>query len=70
MHQYEIRIMHDDGRTAIVLAGMQLNDNAAIRYAKKAAGARTFEVWRDMDCVYGTGLAPIPQTQSPNYPTA
>lgn len=70
MHQYEIRILHDDGRTAIVLAGMQLNDNAAIRYAEKAAGARKFEVWCGLDCVYGTGLAPIPQTPSPNYPTA
>ncbi|HEY2007645.1 MAG TPA: hypothetical protein VGH23_01555 [Rhizomicrobium sp.] len=70
MHEYEIRIFHDDGRTAIVLAGTQLNDNAAVRYAKKAAGARKFEVWRGLDCVYGTGLAPIRQTHSPNYPAA
>jgi hypothetical protein len=37
---------------------MHLNDHAAVRAAKKFAGDRSFEVWRGLDCIYGTPKAP------------
>ena len=51
MHQYEIRILRDDGSTAIIAADLQLDDDAASRSALRIARGRRFEVWRGMDCI-------------------
>ena len=56
MQQYEIRILRADRTTDTVIEVMHLNNNAAIRQAKKIAEARPFEVWRDLDCIYGGHL--------------
>lgn len=53
MHEYEIRILRADHSTATIIEVVHLNDNAAIRAAKKIADGNDFEVWRDLDCVYG-----------------
>jgi hypothetical protein len=55
MQEYEIRILHADRTTDAVLEVRHLNDNAAIRSARKIAEARPFEVWRGLDCIYGAG---------------
>ncbi|HEX2761324.1 MAG TPA: hypothetical protein VHM27_12455 [Rhizomicrobium sp.] len=52
MHTYEIRVL-DNGRTRAVLEAMHLNDNAAVRAGKKLADGKPFEVWRELDCIYG-----------------
>jgi hypothetical protein len=57
MQVYEIRILHADRSTAIVIEMMHLSDNAAVRAGKKIAEARPFEVWRDLECIYGMSLA-------------
>ena len=62
MQQYEIRILKADGSTATILAAVQLNDNAAIRSAKKIADGRLFEVWRGMNCLYGCSYASVSLT--------
>lgn len=51
MHQYEIRILRDDGSTAVIAADLQLDDDAAMRSARRIARGRRFEVWRGMDCI-------------------
>ena len=61
MYQYEFRILRDDGKPALIVAAIHLNDNAAIRAARKLARAHKFDVWRGMDCIYGTEGAPIIQ---------
>ena len=53
MHQYEIRFLRKDRSTQTVLEVLHLNDHAAIRQAKKLAEGQPFEVWRELDCVYG-----------------
>jgi hypothetical protein len=63
MHEYEIRILRADRSTATIIEVVHLNDHAAIRAAKKMAEARPFEVWRDLDCIYG-------KMQSPPGPTS
>jgi hypothetical protein len=52
MGEYEIRIT--DGNRHTILAVVHLNDHAAIRQAKKLAEGKPCEVWRGMDCIYGT----------------
>ncbi len=59
MDQYEIRIMRDDGGTSLIVAAIQLDDNAAIQAARKLARAHKFEVWRGMECIYGMDGATI-----------
>jgi hypothetical protein len=45
---------------------MHLADTAAIRAAKKLAEARPFEVWRDLQCIYGRPIrADRPQSPPP-----
>jgi hypothetical protein len=51
MHEYEIRILHDDGTPALICEEVQLNDQAAIRSASRMALGRPFEVWRGLDCI-------------------
>ena len=70
MDEYEIRILRDDGSTALIAAGTHLNDNAAIRSARKLARAHKFEVWRGMDCIYGTEGAPIIKLPTAHRPGA
>ncbi len=54
MQVYEIRLLKDDRYSAkFVRDQMHLNDHAAIRAAAKLAKGSPFEVWRDLDCVYG-----------------
>ncbi len=64
MQEYEIRIFRADNTTEAILEMQHLNDHAAIRAAQKIAEARPFEVWRDLDCIYGRTRDPIPP--SPN----
>jgi len=58
VREYEIRLLHADRTTDTIMMIMHFNDNAAIRAARKFAEARPFEVWRDMDCIYGRALSP------------
>jgi hypothetical protein len=51
MREYEIRVL-SNGRSQTVIEVMHLNDHAAIRAAKKLAAGKSFEVWRDLDCIY------------------
>lgn len=55
MHEYEIRILPSPGSPSIIMNGNQLSDLFAIRFARKMAKGRQFEVWRDLECI--TGLA-------------
>ena len=57
MQVYEIRILHPDHSSAIVLEMLHFSDSAAVRAGKKIAEARAFEVWRDVECIYGAGHA-------------
>jgi hypothetical protein len=70
MEYYEIHILYDDGKTALVTSASHLNDNAAIRSARKIARTRKFEVWRGMNCVYGTAGAPVINLPTRNRPEA
>ena len=51
MHVYEIRILRAHRITDTVIEVAHLDDHSAIRAAKKFAGTRPFEVWRDLDCI-------------------
>jgi hypothetical protein len=51
MRGYEIRILSEENRHTIIEV-MHLNDNAAVRSARKMAEGKPFEVWRDLDCIY------------------
>ena len=69
MHHYEIRIMGDDGHATLLLAATHANDNEAIQAAQRIARRRKFEVWKGMDCVYGTQGVPftaLPSLDLPN----
>jgi hypothetical protein len=70
MHEYEIRILNDNGKTALVAAEIQLSDHAAIRSAKKLANGRKVEVWRGIDCIYSDGSAPAPPPRPSHSPAA
>jgi hypothetical protein len=70
MHEYEIRIFRSPGSAAIISAEIQLNDNAAIRSARKLAEGRTFEVWRGMNCIYGLDSRAARNDTSPDRPAA
>lgn len=65
MREYEIRILRADRSAGTILEVMHLNDHAAIRAAKRIAEARPFEVWRDLECIYGGAT---PQQLSPSGP--
>ena len=70
MHHYEIRVLDDDGRTALILAAIHINDNAAIRSARIVARDHQFEVWRGMDCIYGTFGATVIPLSAPDLPNS
>lgn len=52
MQDYEIRILCK-GRGHTYIEVMYLNDSSAIRAAEVLAGGRPFEVWRELECIYG-----------------
>jgi hypothetical protein len=52
MQDYEIRILCN-GRGHTHIEVRHLNDSNAIRAAEGFAAGRPFEVWRDLDCIYG-----------------
>lgn len=58
MHEYEIRVLRQDNTTSCVLEVVHLNDHAAVRAGRKIAGESAFEVWRDLDCIYGPHRPP------------
>jgi hypothetical protein len=62
MHICEIRILRSNGSTDTILKVMHLNDTVVVRPARKFAEARPFEVWRDMDCIYGRASSPSAQS--------
>ena len=53
MQEFEIRILNGAGGAAIVTSEIHLNENSAIRSAKKLANGRPFEVWRGDGLVCG-----------------
>lgn len=54
MQLYEILLLKDDRYSAkFVVEQTHLNDHAAVRAASQLAQGSPFEVWRDLDCVYG-----------------
>jgi len=60
MYTYEIRVLRSDRTTDAIIEVMHLNDNAAVRAAKKMAGSLAVEVWRGVTCVYGGHHAQAP----------
>lgn len=56
MQNYEIRILCN-GRGHTHIEVMHLNDSSAIRAAEILAAGRPFEVWRDLECIYGAPRA-------------
>jgi hypothetical protein len=42
MHHYELRVLREDGTTALMVAAIYLDDNEAVLAARKIAGARNF----------------------------
>ena len=58
MPEYEIRVLNDDRySTAMIREETQLDDEAAISAAARLADGAPFEVWRDLDCIYGLASA-------------
>jgi len=54
MPDYEIRLLNDDRYSAATIHQRTLTDDeAAISLASRLAAGAAFEVWRDLDCVYG-----------------
>jgi hypothetical protein len=66
LYQYEIRILSDDGKSTIATSAFYLNDNAVTRAVRKIAGTRKFEIWREMNCIYGTADAAVAKPPSRN----
>jgi hypothetical protein len=65
MPEYEILILKNDHTSAsFIFEQTYADDYAAVRAAAKFAGANLFEVWRDIDCIYGLrsdrNILPIP----------
>ena len=59
MRGYEIRIVSAENHHTVIEV-MHLNDNAAVRSARKMAEGSPFEVWRDLDCIYDGTAAKAP----------
>ena len=70
MRHYDIRVLGDDGKTALILSEYRTNDHAAVRTAQRIAHGRKFEIWRGMECVYGLDATPVPKPPTPNRPAA
>jgi len=52
MHEYEIRIVREDGKTSLIYSLHQFNDATAIAVGSGIARGKGFEVWRGMDRIY------------------
>jgi len=58
MPDYEIRLLNDDRYSAAKVHQRTLmDDEAAISVGARLAKGAPFEVWRDLDCVYGLASA-------------
>ena len=54
MPEYEIRVLKADRYSAsIILEQFHADDEAAVGAASRLAKGAPFEVWHDLDCVYG-----------------
>ena len=64
MPDYEIRLLNDDRYSAAMIHQRTLSDDeAAIAAAARLADGAPFEVWRDLDCIYGLASArPLSRT--------
>lgn len=69
MHEYEIRFLRADHSTDTIMMVMHLNDNAAVRAAKRMVEARPFEVWRGMQCIYCPPIRTATQRPTASLPT-
>ena len=56
MREYEIRVL-SSGHATLIIEQTHINDQAAVRSARKFAGNRPFEVWRGVDCIYSPAKA-------------
>ncbi len=70
MHEYEIRILQPDGRSALITPEIHLSDHSAIRSARRLAHGMRIEVWRGMECIYGSDTAPPPTSRPPDHSAA
>jgi len=50
---YQIRII-DNGHTRLLMDVARPDDGAALRAGVKFAAGRHFEIWRGLDCIYGS----------------
>lgn len=58
MPEYEIHVLKDDRYSAAAIhARILTDDDAAISQGLHLAGGAPFEVWRDLDCIYGLASA-------------
>ena len=68
MPDYEICVLNDDRYSAAIIHEKVLkDDDAAIAHASRLADGAPFEVWRDLDCVYGLA-SPRPLTHDALQP--
>ena len=52
MHEYEIRIVREDGKSSLIYCVHHFNDATAIAVGSGIAQGKGFEVWRGMDRIY------------------
>ena len=53
MHEYETRIIGNNGKVSLIAVAIQFSDFAAIRAGRKLCSTgQSVEVWRDDICVY------------------
>ena len=58
MPEYELCVLNDDRYSAVLIQEQILTDDeAAIAAASRLAAGAPFEVWRDLDCIYGLASA-------------
>jgi hypothetical protein len=64
MPEYEICVLNADRYSAVLIQEQMLaNDETAIIAASRLASGAPFEVWRDLDCIYGLASArPLSRT--------
>lgn len=63
MHEYEIRVLNNRLSTSLIMKTVQPSDGSAINTGRKIADGQPFEVWRELQCVYGSQagqLIPFP----------
>ena len=70
MHEYEVRILKNDGSTGVIMQEVHLSTAAAVNKARRLAGGRPIEVWSDDRCVYSTASSAAPPDGPPSLPAA